>query len=220
MAKACATTRAGQENRPPGFLRNRRSLLVAMPVPVGMMRVPASQPPLTDMGKNSSRLLLAAGLAFLAACSGGSQVNPSIISAATSRGVAPSTTSKMSNAQSLAFGDILNLVSKGVPDATIEAYLASTRQVCRFSTEQISKLRSAGASQALLSYLGDTSGFYDPRQPAPGAIARKAASGPAGQYMNTRGYQNQQPFAYNEPAIDGFYDSGYEESLYSPFSFN
>ena len=39
-------------------------------------------------------------------------------------------------------------------------------------------------------------------------------------YYNTPGYQDQQPFAYNEPIADGFYDSGYEESLYSPFSFN
>ena len=33
-------------------------------------------------------------------------------------------------------------------------------------------------------------------------------------------YQDEQPFAYNDPAGDGFYNSGYEESLYSPFAFN
>lgn len=33
-------------------------------------------------------------------------------------------------------------------------------------------------------------------------------------------YQDEQPFAYNDPAGDGFYNSGYEDSLYSPFSFN
>lgn len=32
--------------------------------------------------------------------------------------------------------------------------------------------------------------------------------------------QEELPFAYNEPAVDDWYDSGYEESLYSPFSFN
>lgn len=184
-----------------------------------MMPAPSAKT-FTAMVKNPSRLLLAAACALLAACAGGSQVNPAVLSAATSRGVASSTTSKMSNGQALAFGDILNLVSKGVPDATIEAYLASTQQVCRFSPNEIGQLRQAGASQALLSYLGDTPGFYDPRRPAPGAIARKAGSQPPGQYLNTRGYQDQQPFAYNEPAVDGFYDSGYEESLYSPFSFN
>jgi hypothetical protein len=184
-----------------------------------MIRVPES-PGLKTMAKKVPLLALIAATMLLVACAGGSQVNPAVLSAATSRGVASSTTSKMSNGQALAFGDILNLVSKGVPDATIEAYLTSTQQVCRFSPDQIGQLRQAGASQALLSYLGDTSGFYAPRQTGPGAIARKAASQPSGQYMNTRGYQDEQPFAYNEPAVDGFYDSGYEESLYSPFSFN
>jgi hypothetical protein len=184
-----------------------------------MIRVPES-PGLKTMAKKVPLLALIAATMLLVACAGGSQVNPAVLSAATSRGVASSTTSKMSNGQALAFGDIFNLVSKGVPDATIEAYLTSTQQVCRFSPDQIGLLRQAGASQALLSYLGDTSGFYAPRQTGPGAIARKAASQPSGQYMNTRGYQDEQPFAYNEPAVDGFYDSGYEESLYSPFSFN
>lgn len=43
---------------------------------------------------------------------------------------------------------------------------------------------------------------------------------PKPEALDTPGYQDEQPFAYNEPAIDGFYDSGYEESLYSPFSYN
>jgi hypothetical protein len=193
--------------------------LVAKIPPIAMIRLP-EQTGLPTMVKKVPLLALAAATVLLAACAGGSQVNPAVLSAATSRGVSSSTTSKMAGGQALAFGDILNLVSKGVPDATIEAYLASTQQVCRFSPDEIGQLRQAGASQALLSYLGDTSGFYTPRQTGPDAVARKAASQPSGQYMNTRGYQDQQPFAYNEPAVDGFYDSGYEESLYSPFSFN
>jgi hypothetical protein len=51
-------------------------------------------------------------------------------------------------------------------------------------------------------------------------MRKGGAMQPAGQYTNSPRYQDEQPFAYNEPAIDGFYDSGYEESLYSPFSFN
>jgi len=39
-------------------------------------------------------------------------------------------------------------------------------------------------------------------------------------YYNTPQYQQEQPFAYDEPIVDDFYDSSYEESLYSPFSFN
>ena len=40
------------------------------------------------------------------------------------------------------------------------------------------------------------------------------------EYYNSPYYQDKQPFAYNAPAIDDWYDSGYEESLYSPFSFD
>jgi hypothetical protein len=40
------------------------------------------------------------------------------------------------------------------------------------------------------------------------------------EYYNSPSYQVRQPFAYNAPAIDDWYDSGYEESLYSPFSFD
>jgi hypothetical protein len=47
-----------------------------------------------------------------------------------------------------------------------------------------------------------------------------ASRQPAGAYTNSPGYQDEEPFANDEPAIDGLYDSGYDESLYSPFSFN
>ncbi|MEI8293327.1 MAG: hypothetical protein WCG66_04945 [bacterium] len=152
----------------------------------------------------------------LSACSSAPQVNPAVLSAATSRGVAPSTASKMSTGAKLDFSDIRNLVARGVPDDTIIAYLNSTRQVCHFPPEQMANLKSAGADARLLSFLADTQGYYGhPPAPRNGPAMR-----PAGQYTNSRGYQNEQPFAYNEPAIDGFYDSGYEESLYSPFSFN
>lgn len=39
-------------------------------------------------------------------------------------------------------------------------------------------------------------------------------------YMDTPSYQDQQPFAANPSPISTFYDSSYEESIYSPFSFN
>ena len=162
-------------------------------------------------------LLFLAPLAlWLSACSSTSQVNPAVLSAATSRGVAASTTSKMSAGEKLDFSDIRNLVASNVPDDKIIAYLNSTRQVCNFSANEMSALKSAGANAQLLAFLSNTSGFYG-RSPAPhnGSAVRSP-----GQYTNSRLYQDEQPFAYNEPAIDGFYNSGYEESLYSPFSFN
>ena len=154
---------------------------------------------------------------LLTACSSGPQVNPAVLSAATSRGVAQSTEQKMSNARSLALSDLENLVSKGVPSQTIIAYLASIRQSFHFTPEQLATLKSDGADQELLAYLRESGGFYN--SPATNRRANRPLL-PAGQYTNSRGYQDEQPFAYNEPAIDGFYDSAYEESLYSPFSFN
>ena len=153
----------------------------------------------------------------LASCSSGPQVNSAVLSAATSRGVAQSTEQKMSNARPLDLDDLENLVSKGVPSQTIIDYLTSIRQTFRYSTQQLSDLQSDGADQQLLAYLRETGGFYNPHAPArtPGHPQE-----PAGQYTNSRVYQDEQPFAYNEPEIDGFYDSAYEESLYSPFSFN
>lgn len=166
----------------------------------------------------STFLLLPMLSLFLSACSSsGPQVNPAVLSAATSRDVPTSTTSKMAAAQNLGFSDIRNLVSKGVPDSSVIAYLNSTQQVCRFSADQLADLKSAGADSQLLAFLGETQGFYGSRSAAqPGEAAKR----PSGQYLNTPQYQDEQPFAYNQPAVDGFYDSAYEESLYSPFSFN
>ncbi len=153
----------------------------------------------------------------LAACSSGPQVNSAVLSAATTRGVAPGTEQKMSNARPLNLGDLENLVSKGVPSQTIISYLTSIRQTFRYTPEQLAALQSNGADPQLLAYLRESGGFYNASSPTQG---RNRALEPAGQYTNSRGYQDEQPFAYNEPAIDGFYNSAYEESLYSPFSFN
>ena len=154
---------------------------------------------------------------FLSACASGPQVNPAVLSAATSRGVAASTEQKMANARPLDLSDLENLVFKRVPSQTIIAYLTSIRQSFRFTPGQLADLQSNGADQELLAYLRESGGFYNPN--APSQHANRPLL-PAGQYTNSRGYQDEQPFAYNDPAIDGFYNSAYEESLYSPFSFN
>jgi hypothetical protein len=109
-----------------------------------------------------------------------------------------------------------NLVSKGVPSSTIIAYLNSVSERSTYSPAQLDALRQAGADSQLIAFLRE-SGNFGLRSTASSSPASRA---PAGQYTNSPGYQNEQPFAYNEPMVDGFYDSGYEESLYSPFSFN
>ncbi|MDX2081200.1 MAG: hypothetical protein SFU53_10475 [Terrimicrobiaceae bacterium] len=168
-----------------------------------------------------SSLVVAVGLAvavFVSGCaSTGSQVDPAITSAVTSRGVDSGTVLKMNNGRALDYQDIENLVSRGVPSTIIVAYLNSTRKVYDLSYAQLAGLRSAGATPQLLNYLTETQGFYgnnSPRQKARVAKEQKD------QYYNSPYYQDEQPFAYNPPVIDDWYDSAYEESLYSPFSFN
>jgi len=150
-------------------------------------------------------------------CASGPQVDPAVTAAVTSRGVDSGTALKMNNARALDYQDIDNLVSKGVPSNVIVGYLNSTRAVYNFSYSQLAGLKAAGATPQVLNYLSETQGFYGNNSPKQKAHAAKMQKD---QYYNSPYYQDQQPFAYNAPAVDDFYDSGYEESLYSPFSFN
>jgi len=162
-------------------------------------------------------LLIAACSLIVCACSSGPQVSPEVTSAASSRGVNSGTVLKMSEARVLDYQDLSNLVSKGVPASTIIAYLNSTRKVYDLTYAQLSGLKSAGATPQLLNYLTETQGFYGNNSPKQKARLAKEQKD---QYFNSPYYQDEQPFAYNEPMVDDWYDSGYEESLYSPFSFN
>lgn len=161
--------------------------------------------------------LLAVPFVFLAACASTPQIDPAVSSTLTSKGVAPATTAKMNGGQVLNYNDILGLVQKDVPSSVIVGYLTSTRKVYTFSYGQLQSLKAAGATPQLLNYLTETQGFYGHNSPAQ---TERLKGEQKRAYFNTPGYQNQQPFAYDPPIIDGFYDSGYEESLYSPFSFN
>lgn len=154
---------------------------------------------------------------FLAACATTQQIDPAITSTINAKGVEPSVAAKMNDGQVLSYGDIMDLVKKDVPASMIVGYLNSTRKVYDFSYAQLQSLKAAGATPQLLNYLTETQGFYgnnSQHQTARLKGEQKRA------YFNSPGYQDQQPFGYNPPVIDDWYDSGYEESLYSPFSFN
>ncbi len=164
------------------------------------------------------RLLLCAACALLvAACASSPQVSPALTASLSSHGVSQATTDKIAGGRVLDYSDIMNLVQSGVPSNTVVSYLQSTRKVYDFSYSQLQGLKSAGASPQVLNYLTETQGFYGVNTPA----QKQRLSGEQKRaYFNSPNYQNQQPFAYNEPVVDDFYDSSYEESLYSPFSFN
>ncbi len=169
--------------------------------------------------KNSLLPLCALSVLLLSfgGCATTSQVDPTISSTISSRGVDPGTALKMNNGQVLDYQDIQNLVNRGVPSNIIVAYLTSTRKVYDLSYSQLANLKAAGASPQVLNYLTETQGFYGNNSPKQKA---KMAKIQKDQYFNSPYYQDEQPFAYNPPVIDDWYDSAYEESLYSPFSFN
>jgi len=169
------------------------------------------------MKERLSRLSCLAALLCLGACASTQQVDPTITSAVSSRGVNQGTYIKMTQGQVLDTTDIQNLVSKGVPTNIIVPYLESTRKVYSLNASQMQSLKSAGASSQLLAYLDESQGFYGQTSPAYQARTSKKQKDA---YYNTPSYQNEQPFAYNEPVIDDWYNSSYEESLYSPFSYN
>lgn len=171
------------------------------------------------MKERLSRLSCLAAVLFLGACATTStpQVDPTITSAVSSRGVNQGTYIKMTQGQVLDTTDLSNLVSKGVPSSIIIPYLESTRKVYNLSASQLQSLKSSGASSQLLAYLDETQGFYGQTSPSYQARTTKKQKDA---YYNSPYYQDEQPFAYNAPLIDDWYDSGYEESLYSPFSYN
>ncbi|GAB4173457.1 MAG: hypothetical protein Fur0032_13050 [Terrimicrobiaceae bacterium] len=169
-----------------------------------------------DMNLRFYVLPLMAGLVLMAGCAS-NQISPQVSSTLASAGVGPSTTVKMQNGQPLDYDDIVELVRKNVPTHVILGYLQSTGKVYNFGPTQLQALKDQGASSELVNYLQETQGFYGR---APSRRGSNPGGVPSPAYNNSPLYQDEQPFAYNEPLVDDWYNSSYEESLYSPFSFN
>jgi hypothetical protein len=159
--------------------------------------------------------LMAVPLLWLSACASTPQVNPAVAAALSSRGVDQGTYAKVTQGSVLDYNDVLNLLEKDVPTNVIIGYLQSTRKAYNFSYSQLDGLKAAGATTQLLNYLTETQGFY-------GVTTAKQTARLTGEqkraYFDSPGYQSQGPFS--TPLIDELADPAYEESLYSPFSFN
>jgi len=167
------------------------------------------------------RFPLAATAVFLLSllgigCAGGPNVDPQITSAVAASHVNQGTYNKICNGQSLDYDDITALARAHVPSHIVVDYLRSTQRVYDFSYAQLTDLKEAGARPHLLNYLTETQGFY----------GNNRTSNTGGQktpkYIqnNSKLNQDKQPFFYNAPVVDDWYDSAYTESSYSPFSFN
>lgn len=153
---------------------------------------------------------------FFSGCATGPTVDPQVTSAVSSHGVSGATYEKMLRGRALDYSDIAQLVQHKVPSNIIVGYLRSTECVYNFSYEQLQQLRHLGATPQVLNYLTETQGFYGNNTTPP----RKGSKVPKYVRTNSMLNQDKQPFFYNEPIVDDWYDSAYEESCYSPFSFN
>ncbi len=148
-------------------------------------------------------------------CASGPKVDPQITAAVAASHVNQGTYNKVFNAQPLDYADITALVQGHVASHIIVGYLRSTQRVYNFSYEQLGDLKAAGAKPHLLNYLTETQGFYGNNRPVKSGwkVSKDVRD-------NSKLNQDKQPFFYNAPAVDDWYDSAYTESSYSPFSFN
>jgi hypothetical protein len=154
-------------------------------------------------------------LIFITGCANGPAVDPQVTAIVGAHGVPAATSDKINHGQHLDYNDITNLVKSRVPTYVIVGYLRSTEVVYNFTYQELHHLRAIGASRELVNYLSETQGFYGNN--------KTVSSGfkiPKYIQDNSMLNQDKQPFFYNEPIVDDWYDSVYEESCYSPFSFN
>lgn len=160
-------------------------------------------------------LLLLLALLITAGCSSGPKVDPQITAAVAASHVNKGTYDRIYNGESLDYNDITALVQGRVPSHIIVGYLRSTQRVYDFTYAQLAGLKAAGARPHLLNYLTETQGFYGNNAPV-----RSGGKVPKYVRDNSKLNQDKQPFFYNAPIVDDWYDSAYTESCYSPFSFN
>ena len=148
-------------------------------------------------------------------CASGPKVDPQITAAVAASHENQGTYNKVFNGQPLDYADITALVQGHVASHIIVGYLRSTQRVYDFTYAQLADLKAEGAKPHLLNYLTETQGFYGNNSPV-------KAGGKTPKYVrdNSKLNQDKQPFFYNAPAVDDWYDSAYTESSYSPFSFN
>ncbi|MFZ4484531.1 MAG: hypothetical protein ACOYOL_11185 [Chthoniobacterales bacterium] len=156
-------------------------------------------------------LLLILGLVGCATIQSSSQIDPKILHEFTSRGVSSVTVFKVREGLPLTVDQVAECVKKGVPGPGLVSYLQSTRKAYQLSRADVTKLRAAGASDPLLNYMQRSAEYYTT---GPKAVSQKHP------YFNEERNNLEAPFAYAPPMADTFFNSSYEENLYSPFSFD
>lgn len=138
------------------------------------------------------------------------QVDPKILNAFSSRGVSEATLLKVRNGLPLTVGQVAEASQKGVPGPGLVSYLQSTRKAYNLSNSDIATLRAAGTPAPVIDYMRRSYGYFTK---GPKAVNQNHP------YFNDERYQLEAPFAYEPPIADTFFNSAYEDDLYSPFSY-
>jgi len=139
------------------------------------------------------------------------QVDPKILNEFASRGVSAETQFKVRNGLPLTVGQVAEAAQKGVPGPGLVHYMQSTRKAYNLSNADLRQLRAAGTPPEVITYMRRSYNFYTK---GPLAVPQDHP------YFHDERYQLEAPFAYAPPQVDTFFNSAYEDNLYSPFSFN
>ena len=138
-----------------------------------------------------------------------SQVDPKILNDFSSRNVSSATLLKVRNGLPLTVGQVAESAQKGVPGPGLVSYLQSTRKAYNLSNADIATLRAAGTPAPVIDYMRHSYNLYTK---GPKAVNQKHP------YFSDERYNLEAPFAYEPPMADTFFNSAYEDNLYSPFS--
>ncbi len=144
-----------------------------------------------------------------------SQVDPKILNEFTSRGVSSETVFKVRDGLPLSVTQVAEAAQKGVPGPGLVNYMQSTRKAYNLSNADIAKLKAAGTPAPVINYMQRS---YDYYTKGPKAVDQTHP------YFATENYNRyggavKAPFAYAPPQADTFFNSAYEDNLYSPFSY-
>lgn len=161
------------------------------------------------MMKRRALFLVVLGLAGCAATQQ-SQVDPAILDAFSSRGVSRVTILKVREGRPLNVAEVAESAQKGVPGPGLVSYMESTRKAYNLSNADIAALRQAGTPEPVINYMRRSRGYF--------TKGAKAVNQKHPYFTDDRN-NLEAPFAYAPPQVDTFFNSAYEENLYSPFSY-
>jgi hypothetical protein len=134
---------------------------------------------------------------------------PPVLAKLQAMGVKNSTYKKIANHRVLNYSDILGLLNKGVKSPVILTYIKSTKAPYTITDAELNTLNNAGASAALLNYLGKSVGFFEATERNQTGGAGKWKDDP---YFADPYFMGEPPFAYGWPGE--WYDPGFVDAMF------